>query len=122
MAVLFVWLVHGDKRKKLSSLTAFVCFVGAENWHRYARLSLPLAVGALASRFFGKKLLRFDFYAVHRILIQQAPPLQLLQQPREEVACNLFRGAQAVIEIYFYKGGVGEDFRYDKINEKSSHY
>ena len=78
--------------------------------------------GPLQADSFGKKLLRFDFYAVHRILIQQAPPLQLLQQPRVEVACNLFRGAQAVIEIYFYKGGVGEDFRYDKINEKSSHH
>ena len=89
-----------------------------KNEHRCARLSLPLAVEPLQADSFGKKLLRFDFYAVHRILIQQAPPLQLLQQPRVEVACNLFRGAQAVIEIYFYKGGVGEDFRYDKINEK----
>ena len=35
--------------------------MGAENWHRCARLSLPLAVGPLQADSFGKKLLRNTF-------------------------------------------------------------
>ena len=59
------------KKKRCREIDTFLPFLiglrklGIE--HRSARLSLSLAVGALASRSFGKKLLRTDFCRAFRL-------------------------------------------------------
>ena len=61
---------HTIKTKGVDFSTPSCLLIGLRKLgieHRYARLSLPLAVGAYASRSFGKKLLRTDFCRAFRL-------------------------------------------------------